>query len=61
MVTLLRAAALTGFAGVMRALGGDAEQALRRAVMLGYRSHSAFTRWFSAEFGCAPWAWRNKT
>lgn len=30
------------------------------ATMLGYGSHSAFTRWFSAEFGCAPQAWRNK-
>lgn len=30
------------------------------AAMLGYASHSAFTRWFSAQFGCAPQAWRNR-
>lgn len=29
------------------------------AAMLGYGSHSAFTRWFNAQFGCAPQAWRN--
>jgi len=28
--------------------------------MLGYASHSAFTRWFAAQFGCAPEAWRNR-
>ncbi|WP_432260969.1 helix-turn-helix domain-containing protein [Cupriavidus sp. TMH.W2] len=28
------------------------------AAMLGHRSHSAFTRWFSAEVGCAPQEWR---
>lgn len=30
------------------------------AAMLGYGSHSAFTRWFSAQFGCAPLEWRSK-
>jgi AraC-like DNA-binding protein len=30
------------------------------AVMLGYGSHSAFSRWFGAQFGCAPQAWRNR-
>jgi AraC-like DNA-binding protein len=30
------------------------------AAMLGYGSHSAFTRWFSAQFGCAPQEWRNR-
>jgi AraC-like DNA-binding protein len=29
------------------------------AAMLGYGSHSAFTRWFGAQFGCAPQAWRD--
>lgn len=28
------------------------------AAMLGYSSHSAFTRWFSARFGCPPETWR---
>lgn len=28
------------------------------AAMLGYTSHSAFTRWFTARFGSAPEAWR---
>ncbi|KWI51378.1 AraC family transcriptional regulator [Burkholderia pseudomultivorans] len=30
------------------------------ATMLGYASHSAFTRWFGAQFGCPPQAWRNR-
>lgn len=30
------------------------------ASMLGYASHSAFTRWFAAQFGCAPEAWRSR-
>lgn len=30
------------------------------AAMLGYGSHSAFTRWFSAQFGCAPQVWRTR-
>lgn len=28
------------------------------ASMLGYTTHSAFTRWFSAQFGSPPEAWR---
>lgn len=28
------------------------------AAMLGYSTHSAFTRWFGTRFGCAPEAWR---
>ncbi|RYF81589.1 MAG: AraC family transcriptional regulator [Comamonadaceae bacterium] len=28
------------------------------AAMLGYSTHSAFTRWFGAQFGCSPDAWR---
>ncbi|GAA4336440.1 AraC family transcriptional regulator [Variovorax defluvii] len=28
------------------------------AAMLGYGSHSAFTRWFGIQFGCSPEAWR---
>lgn len=30
------------------------------ASMLGYGSHSAFTRWFNARFGCSPEAWRDR-
>ncbi|HVR52013.1 MAG TPA: AraC family transcriptional regulator [Pseudorhodoferax sp.] len=29
------------------------------SAMLGYASHSTFTRWFSARFGCPPQAWRS--
>lgn len=32
----------------------------RIASMLGYNSHSAFTRWFATLFGCPPEAWRAK-
>lgn len=28
------------------------------ALLLGYSTHSAFTRWFGARFGCSPEAWR---
>ncbi|RSZ40935.1 MULTISPECIES: AraC family transcriptional regulator [unclassified Variovorax] len=28
------------------------------AALLGYSTHSAFTRWFGAQFGCSPEAWR---
>lgn len=28
------------------------------ATMLGYSTHSAFTRWFGARFGCSPETWR---
>lgn len=31
------------------------------AAMLGYSTHSAFTRWFSARFGCSPESWRNRS
>ena len=30
------------------------------ASMLGYNSHSAFTRWFSTLFGCPPEVWREQ-
>ncbi len=31
------------------------------AAMLGYSSHSAFTRWFGAQFGCSPEAWHGRS
>lgn len=31
------------------------------AALLGYSTHSAFTRWFGAQFGCSPEAWRERT
>ncbi|MET0208200.1 MAG: AraC family transcriptional regulator [Burkholderiaceae bacterium] len=31
------------------------------AAMLGYSSHSAFTRWFGTQFGCSPEAWRHRS
>jgi len=30
------------------------------AAMLGYTTHSAFTRWFGIQFGCSPEEWRNR-
>jgi len=30
------------------------------AAMLGYSTHSAFTRWFGAQFGCSPESWRRR-
>lgn len=30
------------------------------ASMLGYNSHSAFTRWFTTLFGCPPETWRER-
>jgi AraC-like DNA-binding protein len=30
------------------------------ATMLGYNSHSAFTRWFGTLFGCPPEVWRER-
>ena len=30
------------------------------AAMLGYGSHSTFTRWFAAQYGCPPEAWRGQ-
>jgi len=29
------------------------------AAMLGYSTHSAFTRWFGTQFGCSPESWRS--
>jgi len=31
------------------------------AAMLGYTTHSAFTRWFGLQFGCSPEAWRSRS
>ncbi|VTU40199.1 Virulence-regulating protein VirS [Variovorax sp. PBS-H4] len=31
------------------------------AAMLGYTTHSAFTRWFGTRFGCSPEAWRTRS
>ncbi|MBU1357894.1 MAG: AraC family transcriptional regulator [Gammaproteobacteria bacterium] len=31
------------------------------AAMLGYSTHSAFTRWFGGEFGCSPDSWRSRS
>ncbi|GAC1389875.1 MAG: AraC family transcriptional regulator [Variovorax sp.] len=31
------------------------------AAMLGYTTHSAFTRWFGAQFGCSPETWRSRS
>ena len=33
----------------------------RVGMMLGYTSATSFTRWFCAEFGCAPREWRNRS
>jgi len=30
------------------------------AAMLGYTTHSAFTRWFGTQFDCSPEAWRTR-
>jgi AraC-like DNA-binding protein len=30
------------------------------AAMLGYTTHSAFTRWFGTQFGCSPETWRSR-
>ena len=32
----------------------------RVGMMLGYTVPTSFTRWFCAEFGCAPREWRNR-
>ena len=38
---------------------GNAHHSLGHvATMLGYSTHSAFTRWFGLRFGCAPETWR---
>ena len=31
------------------------------AAMLGYSTHSAFTRWFGTQFGCSPESWRSRS
>jgi AraC-like DNA-binding protein len=31
------------------------------AAMLGYTTHSAFTRWFGTQFGCSPETWRTRS
>ena len=31
------------------------------AAMLGYTTHSAFTRWFGPQFGCSPETWRTRS
>ncbi len=31
------------------------------AAMLGYTTHSAFTRWFGTQFGCSPEQWRSRS
>ncbi|MGK6309409.1 AraC family transcriptional regulator [Variovorax sp. DT-64] len=31
------------------------------AAMLGYTTHSAFTRWFGTQFGCSPETWRARS
>ena len=31
------------------------------AAMLGYTTHSAFTRWFGLQFGCSPEEWRRRS
>jgi len=40
-------------------LAGSGRSITQISEELGYASPSAFTRWFSAEFGCAPQAWRS--
>lgn len=42
----------------LRYLGNPHYEVAQVAAMLGYGSHSAFTRWFSSRFGCAPQQWR---
>jgi AraC-like DNA-binding protein len=42
----------------LRYLAGSAQSVTAIAQMCGYASPSAFTRWFAAEFGRSPAAWR---
>jgi AraC-like DNA-binding protein len=42
----------------LRYLSGSAHSVTAIAQMTGYASPSSFTRWFCAEFGMAPAAWR---
>lgn len=44
----------------LRYLGNAHYGIAQIAAMLGYGSHSAFTRWFAARFGCPPEAWRSR-
>ena len=43
-----------------RYLAEPAHQIATIAVLTGYRTASSFTRWFTAEFGLPPAAWRAK-
>ena len=45
----------------LRYLSGSAHSLTEIAQLTGYSSLSAFTRWFAAEFGIAPSAWRRET
>jgi AraC-like DNA-binding protein len=45
----------------LRYLAGSAHNMTAIAEMIGYATASAFTRWFAAEFGTSPAAWRNGT
>jgi AraC-like DNA-binding protein len=42
----------------LRYLASSAHNLASIAHMIGYASQSSFTRWFAAEFGVAPAAWR---
>jgi AraC-like DNA-binding protein len=42
----------------LRYLSSSAHNMTAIAHMTGYSSPSAFTRWFAAEFGMSPAAWR---
>jgi AraC-like DNA-binding protein len=44
----------------LRYLAGSAHNMTAIAQMTGYATPSSFTRWFSAEFGKSPAAWRNE-
>jgi AraC-like DNA-binding protein len=44
----------------LRYLAGSAHNMTAIAEMTGYATASSFTRWFAAEFGTSPAAWRNE-
>lgn len=44
----------------LRYLASSAHSVTAVAQMTGYSTPSSFTRWFAAEFGMAPAAWRNE-
>ena len=44
----------------LRYLAGSAHNMSAIAEMTGYATPSSFTRWFAAEFGISPAAWRNE-